>query len=444
MGLLIFVPNQMEIKITILSRTINHFLREEVLSEKMMYEVLEKIKKFDNNRYERKNCMNFSLAVLEELQILENFSEEYKVELKFLSKKIRKDIWNSSNTEILSKVLGAFNLVFGLIYDNLDYFDLNVIFQYVVSLSKYGFFINPSLDAIYYRQLVDDIQMENARKIVEKQWTDIYNSEDGLNTFVKVFDDIFSTCISLHNKKFFHELKSSDELCRVVGEWGHKTDRFIPWTNKVQNRWNPPGRTYLYLSFSEKNKNYSEALTLNEYICLEEYRSIQGKKYSFCRFKSEIGGNILDLSYNDVSFKQIRKSFDDYQDNLTNEFLEDVMSDQNKIKKYSGQEKKIKKYIKERQKYYQVDKAVIEEAYAKQYLKLICSCIYKKVDEKDENKKEEAYKAFHILSEYLELKGVTGIIYPCTRTDKMVGKNLVLFNIYDAKPIENSIKEIVY
>lgn len=72
------------------------------------------------------------------------------------------------------------------------------------------------------------------------------------------------------------------------------------------------------------------------------------------------------------------------------------------------------------------------------------SAINKKVDESDEVKKEATYKSFHVLAEYLESKGITGIIYPCTRTNKIVGKNLVLFNKEDAVPIENSIREIMY
>lgn len=75
---------------------------------------------------------------------------------------------------------------------------------------------------------------------------------------------------------------------------------------------------------------------------------------------------------------------------------------------------------------------------------MICSCIYKKVDEKDEAKKEDAYKSFHALALYLEEKGVTGIIYPCTRTKEVIGKNLVLFNKNDAEPIESSIREFDY
>lgn len=54
--------------------------------------------------------MDYSLIMLEELQKLENLSEDYKGELKFLSKKIRKDFWNTDyNTEKLAKLLHIIN-----------------------------------------------------------------------------------------------------------------------------------------------------------------------------------------------------------------------------------------------------------------------------------------------------------------------------------------------
>ena len=80
----------------------------------------------------------------------------------------------------------------------------------------------------------------------------------------------------------------------------------------------------------------------------------------------------------------------------------------------------------------------------KAILKMVCNCIYKKVDESSEDKKEKAYKSFHILSEYLENKGVTWIIYPCTRDNTISGKNLVLFRKEEAVPVENSIRKIIY
>lgn len=70
--------------------------------------------------------------------------------------------------------------------------------------------------------------------------------------------------------------------------------------------------------------------------------------------------------------------------------------------------------------------------------------IYKKVDENDADGKEKAYKSFQILAKYLEKKGITGIIYPCTRTNRIKGKNVVLFNIHDAVPIIGSITQYHY
>ena len=154
-------------------------------------------------------------------------------------------------------------------------------------------------------------------------------------------------------------------------------------------------------------------------------------------------GVIFDLSYNDTSLRKIKNILLDYQDNLTTKMVQELLLDPNAFVKYQDKDK-LKKDIKKLQRKYEIDSNVIEESLAKQYLKMICSCIYKKVDETDDVKKELAYKSFWALAQYLEEKGVTGIIYPCTRTNKVHGKNLVLFNKYDAEPIESSIREFDY
>ena len=392
--------------------------------------------------------IDYSIHMLGELQKLEEMSLEYKGELKYLSKRIRHDIWdvnNAENTEKLAKLLHTINLTYEITFRYIDFFDLSCIIEYVRLLAKYCIFICPNLDADYYNRLIDDIQMENARLIIEEQWKDINLSEDGLKSFKEIFDDIFTQCINGNREKFFHELKDTDVLCRVVNDkYPINRDRFIPWEAKTNNRWNPPGRAFLYLSFSEKLQEYSKDLTLNEYICLEEYRAKKGSKYFFCDFKPVKKGVILDLSYNDVTFRQLKGIVDTYQNELESKMIEEIMSDPKTIEKYKNNKKKLRKKVRKLQLKYPVDGGVIEESYAKQYLKMICSCIYKKVDEKDEAKKEDAYKSFHALALYLEEKGVTGIIYPCTRTKEVIGKNLVLFNKNDAEPIESSIREFDY
>jgi len=390
--------------------------------------------------------MDYSLIMLEELQKLENLSEDYKGELKFLSKKIRKDFWNTDyNTEKLAKLLHIINGTYEMVFNYIGYFELSCIIEYVKLLAKYCCVICPDLNADYYNQLIDDIQMENARIIIEEQWKDITASEDGLKSFKEIFDDVFTKCLNGNRDKFFHKLKDTDVLCRVVDDkLPINRERFIPFDKSyAYNRWNPPGKSFLYLSFGEEEKEYSSELRLSEYICLEEYRAKKGNKYYFCNFQPVTEGVIFDLSYNDVSLRKIKNMLDEYEDTIASQMIEEIMKKPDAVKKYQNK-KKLKKKVKKLQLKYQVDKGIIEESIAKQYLKMICNCIYKKVDETDDEKKEIAYKSFWALATYLKEQGVTGIIYPCTRTNKVVGKNLVLFNKNDAEPIESTIREFNY
>lgn len=389
--------------------------------------------------------MDYSFRMLEELEKIENLSNEYPEELRFLSQRIRNDFWNKNNEEGLAKLLKTINNVYSMVFRYIDYFDLSCIIEYVKLLAKYCICLCPNLDADYYNQLIDDIQIENARVIIEKQWKNIMESQDGFRSFKEIFDDFFTQCMEVYKDKFFHELSDTDILCRVVNDkYKINKERFIPWDNtSTLNRWNPPGKTYLYLSFATKRKKYNSELDLSEYICLEEYRAEKGNRYYFCNFKPIKKGVILDLSYNDISLRKIKNYLLDYQDDLGAKMFQELMCDSSAMEKYKNR-KKLIKAIKGVQRKYEVDKGIIEENLAKQYLKIVCSCIYKKVDETDVDKKEQAYKSFWTLARYLEEKGVTGIIYPCTRTKKIQGKNLVLFDKYDAEPIESSIREFYY
>lgn len=380
--------------------------------------------------------------MLHELERLENLSDEYSGALRLLSKRIRKDFWTDKTEKKLAIVLANLNDCYEVVaeYD----FGLEYIIQYIKILAKYAVFIKPELKTEYYNELIDDIQIENARGIIEKQWENVLLAEDGLKSFKEIFDDIFQKCLRIHQDKFFCELEESDVICRVVNDkYPINKERFIPWDNTdTINRWNPPGKTYLYLSYTKVDEQYNSRLKLSEYICLEEYRANKGERYYFCNFRPTKKGHILNLSYNDNSLRTYKNMLINHEADLENKILEEVMNNSD-IDKFQSK-RKIKRAIKKAQKKYDVDKAIIEESVAKQYLKMICSCIYKKVDEIDEEKREEAYKSFWILANYLEEKGVTGIIYPCTRDRKICGKNIVLFNKYDAEPIESTIREFNY
>lgn len=176
------------------------------------------------------------------------------------------------------------------------------------------------------------------------------------------------------------------------------------------------------LSFDKSIRKYIDELSVNEYICLEEYRAIKGNKYSFCHFKPAKEGRILDLSYNDVELWKIEMTLDTYQYIVKDLFVNSTLSNQSELKKMGTTQRSIKKYIKKNVDETIIDRSIIEKAISKSYLRMICNTIYKKVDENDNAGKEKAYKSFHILASYLESKGITGIIYPCT----IIGMTLFL------------------
>jgi len=389
-----------------------------------------------------KNTVSTNRLMIHQLQRLEDLSSKYKEELSFLSKKIRKDLWNKRSEELLLYVLKSILNLYEIVAHN-GCFSLESIKEIVALLEKYFIFINPSIRPEYFQKLVDGISIVNAKVIIGKRWDNILLSDNGAMSFIEQFGDIFTKTINVRKDGFFHPLNDNDILCRAVPGTGYKTDRFIPWPNKTFNRWNPPGRTYLYLSYSNQIEDFDKKLTKSEYICLEEIRAKHGEQYSFCYFEPKNKGSILDLSYNDIELWEISEPLDEYGNSLADEVYNELISDPSLVQKYSLNRRKLRRDIKSKT-HKKHDKKIIEDVVARRYLKFVCSAIYQKVDTDDEKEKEKAYRSFHILSNYLENQGVTGIIYPCTRTKAIAGKNIVLFNINDATPIEGSIKTITY
>ena len=386
--------------------------------------------------------------MLQALYVLENFSAKRSKEFLFISKRIRKDIWKETNTEKLCYLMERINYIYSILREVLgedDFSELNMPGEYIYLLDKYRAFYGSYLPSEYYSQFRDDLQLYSASLIIEEQWKHITSTEDGLKTFIEIFDDVFSQCIDVHKDKFFHPLSETDVLCRAVKGTGYDKDRFIPWPSKTHNRWNPPGTQFLYLSFDTRVKPYSDKLTLNEYICLLELRATKGQVYSICDFQAVTPGNVLDLSYNDITIADTRKIVNHHYNDVFQKVLDNLLKTPQTVSNAKERKKKaLMRDIEKSIKKYPFQRDVLEEAYAKQYLIMVCSCIYKKVDETDEAKRALAYKSFQILCQYLKEKGVTGIIYPCTRTKDVIGKNLVLFNVNDAIPLECSIRERLY
>lgn len=383
---------------------------------------------------------DYHALLLTELNKLENFYAGRKEELVCLSKCIRRYLWKDNSAmlyQLISK-LNAVSEIFADIVTPENYWNLDIIVDYVMHLFLHRQELRVTNVKIY-ETIIDEIQTAGTRATIEKQWEDILAAEDGNKAFINIFDDLFQNAIEKYENEFIYHVEDKDILCRMVTESSCTEERFIPWPNKAQNRWNPPGKTYLYLSYTKNDKKFDADIHLSEYICLLECKLEKEEDVCFCRFKPTKSGRILDLSYNDITLFELRQEINEAVQQHANSLIGNLLSD-NALMKKRYDDPFVKAHILEEMDRYPFDREIIAKNSAKQILKLICSCIYKKVDEKDDAALEKAYKSFHILASYLEVHGITGIVYPCTRTKKIVGKNIVLFNIEDAEPIKGTIK----
>lgn len=387
---------------------------------------------------------DYKTSLLIELDRIEKFSDVYAAELKCLSWCIRKYLWknNTSQLYVFLRTLNESSELLSNIITPKEYWNLDTILDYVRHLELHASELKIE-DRTVFDQIFDTVQIAGAKQVITKQWEDILSSEDGNKAFIDVFDDLFQSAIMKYESDFICSLEETDVLCRMVKETSCDENRFVPWPNKAQNRWNPPGKTYLYLSYGKDEIDYDGELTLNQYICLLECKLEGETDVCFCRFRPKIGGRILDLSYNDVKLSDIRHDRQRQIDLHTQSIIDSVLKDPELVARATDTlfvKKQIERIMKETPK----EKEILERTSAKEILKLICSSIYSKVDEKDNVALEKAYRSFHCLANYLESKGVTGIIYPCTRTKAVCGKNVVLFNIHYAEPIRGSIKQYHY
>ncbi len=384
---------------------------------------------------------NYSDMLIFELGKLERGNIELKDEIEAVSQFIRRVLWKN-NVKELSIVLGNINKVFQYFADVIKkplIFNFEFLIEYIRILAEYRSNYHCDIDVTIFEELVDRVILIRDGKVINSQWNNVLS--EGMETFIKVFDDAFNTAFEAYPDAFFVTLKPDDVLSRCVLESSCNEDRFVPWPNKTQNRWNPPGKTFLYTAPKDQEiDGCPTELSGGEYICLHECRTPINKDVCFCDFKPSVGGKILDLSYNDEPLYKYRRMIDEEVEKGATGALSVLMHDQvlfNNFYDEKFRDKRIRAEIEN----HATSERVLMVSIAKQYLKGICDCIYTKVDETDVDAKERAYRSFHILANYLETKGVTGIKYPCTRLPGMLGKNIVLFNIHDANPVMGSIKQ---
>jgi len=58
-------------------------------------------------------------------------------------------------------------------------------------LDQYKTFYGGPHSSDFYFRFLDDFQIYSASLIIEDQWQHITSSDDGLKTFIEIFDDMF-------------------------------------------------------------------------------------------------------------------------------------------------------------------------------------------------------------------------------------------------------------
>lgn len=364
---------------------------------------------------------------------------------------IRRELWKpnaqSDNSNKLNQLVHWINACFryfGEIADLPMIWDRQMLIWYIGVLADCRYQYSCNLSVLPFEQLIDSVELVGSSKIIKAQWDNILDEHGGMETFVKVFDDVFTTTIQNYDGKFIYHFKDSDILTRCARVKEANERRFIPKPNVTNNRWNPPGKTYLYLAFKNQEvKNTPDGITGGQYICINECRIPSDTDVCFCDFVPVSEGGLLDLSYNEKPLYSYRMMLDQEANRSANESLSRLLNDP-ELFKHRDDKKYVQGRIRQDMNEHPVRQEILHESIAKMYLKGICDCIYTKVDDEDEAEKERTYKSFHILAEYLDSKGITGIIYPCTRLPGMPGKNAVLFNVADAKPVDGTVTQYHY
>lgn len=284
--------------------------------------------------------------------------------------------------------------------------------------------------------------------------------KDIFNYYMKEKSNLDAYCKLLGNiKKLYRGLKSSERHI------GYVTDAkiFIPKRGGL-NRFNPPYKNYIYLSFSkiqgcEKKIPVSKSGILNasELTCVKEMQARPNinKNISLLQFMpipETKNLKILDLSFfeysygNGVLFNILSNMLEDYTYFKNNE-------DKFKNKICHWQAKKIPNLK------FKIDEMIKNQILpnskdGREYYKYISGMIFYILSQilfKPLTKKDIrwcSYLPFHMLAKYVEedLK-LGGIMYPSTRMmeENLKGYNLVLFNTKAVVPKKNRrIRHIYY
>lgn len=355
---------------------------------------------------------------------------------------------NKKNVDLMTKFLFRINNLFSVLGDVIETANLNDFHQF--SFEVY---------MSYSKRFIGDINEEFAEAYKKDFQSQIYNHWTGITgsqeetrkNFIDVFDDLHKNCILKYPELFVRRLGDLTNLYRAQrGKHFGDYERMIPREEFVRgnNRWNPQGVAYLYLGYDDEIVEYNESITTIEKTCFEELRLKQWEEVSTCKFYPlNKNAKIINFCYEDMAFEDIELVQENLiqQESLRN--INQILNSEKMFNKVINSNRQINKeqlwnVVKKESN--NLGKGFFKEEAEKYigrtFMKSIDEAVFKPVDEK-QDPELQVYKPFHFLAEYLENKGYSGILFRSTRMNLtgLKGKNLVLFNKYDAHYVQGSM-----
>ena len=405
------------------------------------------------HRSSRNGVLNVELfprqprTILDELTTLESMMPSYKAELISVSKFIRNRIWGKIDDNILLGVLNVCNTVLSFEVEAFGQ-EFEFISNYVIAVAN-AINNHSTLDiSREFSTFLKGLWNEQFKTVVLKQWAQMNPlrrsefTEDELydKDLLQIMDDFWNTLTPESEKAFLHPLKVYPKLVRGrKHQWTKAEDLAAPSLEAIEkyhilNRWTPPGKRYLYLVDANDPSQSSDKICMEEMRITDPTMDVTIADFTVC--SEALENKVFDLDYDDVSEEEIVLQHEFCQAVETGQIIQELNT--GTVASKSRIKKQIRKHRTETQNFATI-------YCGRLFLKQICSAIFTPLDSKediDDTLKEKCYKSFHLLAEWCEGKGISGIRYPSTRM-KLInerGSNLVLFDADSAKANETSFR----
>lgn len=376
------------------------------------------------------------------------------------SRFLRQEVWTKNNAVLLNAILQTLNIIVDLFYKEVPMEEYELIVTYIRHFKytwiKFAPFHPTMQQWSNIERKVDELI---TGIIIKKQW-DILNpyvntdKEEFNKDLLTIFGSMYQNSI-IHNEEVFTRIYKDIKYMYRGAPGRHNYTRLLPNPQYARlNRWNPAGRCFVYAAIEDDYNLFDKKNNIlhGEMICLEELRTKYGQEVTLCELefvRNALNKRVFDFSYNDISILTIESQTQEEQMLLTKEIIDSIrlQVDNKSQSMLTGDiEKLVAREVRKRAP----DTLTITGKYAtKTLLKMISDTIYKPLDsveDTDPMVKERCYGAFHVVADYIEKMGYSGIIYPSTRATliNQVGKNIVLFNYNDITFKPGSLKTITY